>query len=95
VLWYGVADPHGAMATLATDLHDALGVELKAPYRPHLTLARARRAPVPATAWLAETAMPAGELLVDRVELLRSHLGAGPARYERLASASLAVPAHV
>jgi len=33
--------------------------------------------------------MPAGQLAVERVVLYRSHLGAGPARYEILAAAPL------
>ena len=95
VLWYGVEDPAGELGTLARDIHVELGVEVAAPFRPHLTLARARRQPVNLASWLADASAPEGELVVDRLNLMRSHLGGGPARYEVVGSASLRAAAHV
>ena len=95
VLWYGVEDPAGELAALALDLHSELGVEMAGPYRPHLTLARARRQPVNLAPWLADASAPEGELVLDRLQLMRSHLGDGPARYEVVGSASLGVAVHV
>lgn len=94
VLWYGIADPDGAMAALSADLHSALGLMLAQPYRSHLTLARARRQPLDVRSWLVGAAAPAGELAVGRLQLKRSHLGGGPTRYETLASVSLGAPMH-
>jgi 2'-5' RNA ligase len=88
VAWYGVADPWGALAALARDVRRATAVEGSA-FRGHITLARARRDPVDLRAWLREADAPGGGLVVDRVELMRSHLGSGPARYEVLESFSL------
>ena len=95
VLWYGVDDPAGELGALARDLHSELGVEASGPYRPHLTLARARRQPVNLAPFLADAFAPDGELVVDRLNLMRSHLGGGPARYQVVGSASLGAAAHV
>ena len=95
VLWYGVEDPAGELAALARDLHSELGVEMAGPYRPHLTLARVRRQPMNLASWLSDASAPDGELVVDRLLLMRSHLGSGPARYDIVGSASLGVAAHV
>jgi 2'-5' RNA ligase len=45
--------------------------------------------------WLASASAPEGELVADRIQLMRSHLGRGPARYETLAAMKLGVPAGV
>ncbi len=95
VLWYGVEDPAGELAALARDLHSELGLEVAGPYRPHLTLARARRGPVNLAPFLADASAPEGELVVDRLNLMRSHLGGGPARYEVVGSAQLGAAARV
>ena len=60
-------------------------------FRAHITLARARREPIDLRAWLAEaaTSAPEGELTVDHVQLMRSHLGPRGARYETLESLEL------
>ena len=94
VAWYGVADLDGALAALAADVRRAAGVETSE-FRGHVTLARARRDPVDLRAWLRDAEAPLGELAVDRVELMRSHLGRGPARYEVLESFTLGVAARV
>src|SRR5688500_14986168 len=95
VLWYGIEDPAGELAALARDLHAELGVEVAGPYRPHLTLARVRRQPMNLASWLSDASAPDGELVVDRLLLMRSHLGSGPARYDIVGSAALGVAAHV
>lgn len=90
VLWYGVDDSTGRLAALAIDLAGTLGLPPTA-FRAHLTLARSRdgRRGQVLMATLAGAAgePPRGEITVDRLELYRSHLGRGPARYEVLASA--------
>jgi RNA 2',3'-cyclic 3'-phosphodiesterase len=93
VAWYGVADPDGALASLARDVRRALDVE-GSTFRAHVTIARARREPV-SVRGLVERAAPTGSIAVDHVDLMRSHLGRGPARYERLASVELGVTARV
>ncbi len=93
VAWYGVADPERRLAALARDVRKALDVE-GSEFRAHITLARARREPVSVRA-LVERLSPAGIIEVDRVDLMRSHLGRSPARYERLDSARLGVTARV
>jgi 2'-5' RNA ligase len=86
VAWYGLDAGDTRLSDLAADLARALGTETDAPFRPHLTVARARSVPVDLRAWLADGASsaPSAVLEIDRVELLRSHLGGGPSRYERL-----------
>ena len=88
VVWYAVDDPDGALAAIATDLHDALELAQTEPYRPHVTLARARRRSVDLRGWIeaASAEAPDGTLAVGDLHLKRSHLGGGPARYETLAS---------
>ena len=95
VAWYGIEDAHGRLARLAADVAVALGLDASRPLRPHLTLARARREPVDLRSWLASASAPTGVLAADRIELVRSHLGGGPARYETLAAITLGVPAGV
>jgi len=88
VLWHAVHDPDGELETLATDLNDALGLAPTDRYRPHVTLARARRRSVDLRGWIeaASAAAPEGTLPIQALDLMRSHLGGGPARYETLAS---------
>jgi 2'-5' RNA ligase len=91
VLWYGVFDDAGALASLAFDFAMTLGLEAAEPFRPHVTLARARRRSLDLRGWIeaASEAAPEDRLEVAAVHLMRSHLGTGPARYETLASAGL------
>jgi 2'-5' RNA ligase len=88
VLWYAVHDPDGALAAIATDLDHALKLGQSEPYRPHVTLARARRRSVKLHGWIeaASDAAPSGRLAVRDLRLMRSHLSGGPVRYETLAS---------
>jgi 2'-5' RNA ligase len=95
VAWYGVADPDGRLARLAEAVREAVGAETGSPFRAHLTLARARHEPLDLRDWIASTSVPRGRLTVDTVQLLRSHLGRGPARYEVLETLLLGAPAHV
>jgi 2'-5' RNA ligase len=94
VAWYGVGDPDGALADLAGDVRRAAGVE-DAAFRGHVTLARARRGPVDLRAWVQDADAPAGVLGVNRVQLMRSRLGRGPAQYEVLESFALGAAARV
>lgn len=89
VIWYGVRDD-GRLASLARSVRRALAVEESSAFRAHVTLARIPNA-ASATGWLATHRAPRGMLPVDRVVLMRSHLGRGPARYEELAAMPLPV----
>lgn len=95
VVWYRVDDPDGELAELATVVSSALGLEPVDRFRPHVTLARAKREPVSLRAWLESAAAPTGRVRVSELCLMRSHLGRGPARYETLSIAPLGVPARV
>ena len=95
VAWYGVEDPAGRLRSLADAVRGALSTGEAAPFRAHLTLARARSTPVDLRGWIATADPPRGRLEVGAVHLMRSHLGAGPARYEALASVPLRVAARV
>lgn len=95
VAWYGVVDPSGRLRRLASDVRGALALPDAEPFRGHVTIARARSAPVDLSQWVASARPPEAGLVVDRVDLMRSHLGRGPARYEVLASIPLGVAARV
>jgi 2'-5' RNA ligase len=94
VLWYAVADPDGGLGALADELGQALHLPTTEPHRPHVTLARAHRRSVDLRGWIetASASAPEGTLAVRALHLMRSHLGAGPARYETLASFPLGDP---
>ena len=97
VAWYGVEDADGRVSHLASAVAVALALDGDGPrpFRPHLTLARARREAADLRAWLASASAPEGILITDRIELMRSQPGRGPARYETLAAMSLGVPTGV
>ena len=89
-VWYGVADPGRRLSALAGALATALGQDPGSrPFRPHLTLAHSRGGPLAIGSWLAALEPPRGTITVASVDLMRSHLGRGPARYEALASVPL------
>ena len=92
VAWYAIGDPASHLAALARELGSALGVEVGDPFRPHITLARARREPADLRGSLAEAAdvAPSTTVAATAIELMRSHLGGGPAAYETLATIPLA-----
>lgn len=94
VLWYGV-ERSAALDGLVTDLRGALALETDEPFRGHVTLARSRGEAADLGPFLSESEAPSGAVAVDRLELMRSHLGGGPARYEQLGAAGLGVPANV
>ena len=90
ILWYGLADRSRRLAELAIAVRIAVDCETASPFRAHLTLARARGdrgVTLPTATW--KVPMPAGSLAVEELVLYRSHLGAGPARYEVLATVPL------
>jgi 2'-5' RNA ligase len=90
ILWYGLADRSRRLAELAIAVRIAVDCDTASPFRAHLTLARARGdrgVTVPAATW--KVPMPAGSLAIEQVVLYRSHLGAGHARYETLATVPL------
>lgn len=85
VLWVGLAGDVHALRTLAAAVTTAArgaGVACDdQPFRPHLTLARAGKAPAdlrPAATELAQVVGPVWE--VAAVQLVHSRLGAGPGR---------------
>lgn len=92
VAWCGIGDPGSHLAGLARDLGSELGVEVGDPFRPHVTIARARREPVDLRGWLADAAdvAPSTTVAAGAIELMRSHRGKNPAAYETLASIPLA-----
>lgn len=95
VAWYGVSDPAGRLRSLAGSVRRAMALPEEAPFRGHVTLGRARSAPIDLRPWVASARPPEGNLVVERVELMRSHLGRGPARYEVVATVPLGVGARV
>lgn len=95
VAWYAVADPEDRLARIADRLASALGLDPSGPLRAHVTLARARREPVDLSAWREAAGQPAGILEVASLDLMRSHLGRGPAHYEIIRSTPLGIPTHV
>jgi RNA 2',3'-cyclic 3'-phosphodiesterase len=91
VLWYAIQDPDRRLAELARLVRVTTRTDEAAPFRPHVTLARARDrhgASLPS----APHEPPAGEVPIDTIVLMRSHLGSGPARYEVLAAFPLPMP---
>ena len=89
VAWYGVHDPGGRLRHLADDVGTAVDLEPDRPFNAHVTLGRARGAAIDLRAWMKRADPPEGRLAVERIELMRSHVGRGPAHYETLASAPL------
>jgi 2'-5' RNA ligase len=94
VVWAGLEDPGGTLASLAARLDDLLAdlVEPEArPYTPHLTLARLNPPRdlsefAPELVGLSVASEP---FSIDRVVLYRSHLSPHGATYEPLAVEAL------
>jgi 2'-5' RNA ligase len=86
VLWVGFADDGGELAALAARVRSSLG-ELfppdDRPFRPHVTVARARGRPQRVDATTLAAADPSA-FGVDAITLFRSRLGGEHARYEAL-----------
>lgn len=85
VLWMGVGEGSEELRGLAGDV-EAAAVRAgfaaeERPFRAHLTLSRLRQ-PADATGVLEGIPPFGGAMEVDRFVLFRSHLGAGPPRYE-------------
>lgn len=91
VVWYGIDDGDEQLALIARDLGSDLGLDGGAPFRAHITLARARLGSADARGWLeaASASAPALTLKVRRLNLMRSHRGSGAPRYETLATMQL------
>ena len=95
VLWLGVeGHPPGVLDELVRRVCDELaeqGMEIdSSPLRPHVTLARSRRRRERVRSSLVdEVDVLVRRWRVERIELWRSVLGRGPARYEVVASAEL------
>ena len=99
VLWAGIAGPDlSRLSALQKDLGDVIrkaGLTSEDRFHPHLTLARVARPPTAQERavireWSVQWAATAfGEIPVDRVRLMRSQLGGGPARYTTLATFDL------
>jgi 2'-5' RNA ligase len=97
VLWLGVASGSDELTALAASVDDGLEAHgwsrSGRPYRAHLTVARTDGAPGGRAAAAALEACAAGVRIPFRgneVALMESLTGRGPARYARLASATLA-----
>ena len=96
-LWLGISAGAEAMGQISGAFEGELGtlgwaVEAR-PFRPHLTIARTdgvRAGPAAATALARAAADLDTGFRADEVVLYRSHLGSGPARYERLREVRLA-----
>ena len=86
VLWAGLEDPSGRLATIAATLDEVLAREFKAEKRPftaHLTVARFDPT-VPLAGELEAIAVSSERFRVDRIVLYRSHLQRPAPRYEPL-----------
>jgi 2'-5' RNA ligase len=94
LVWVGLAGGVDRIALLATRVDDAcagLGFEReRRPFAPHLTLARVPEGVMLDRDVLAphlrSLRLDAAPFEVERVSLMRSHLGPGGARYERIAA---------
>ena len=101
VLWYGLTDASGAASALAQAIRGTLAplvprVDEGSPFRPHITLARARtERGTDMSAWLAGRAVPKGAVPLERVILYRSHLGRGLAQYEPLGAVTVGTGAQI
>ena len=89
VLWCGLTDRRSRLAEVTGAVREALGVEADAPLKPHVTVARSGQHASDVRPFLASARARSGSMTVDHVEILRSHLGSGPARYETLARIEL------
>jgi len=84
VLWAGIDDYAGELASIASSLDEALHREFRPerrPFSPHLTVARSEP-PVRLPPSFAETALEPVAFTVDRFVLFRSHLRRPAPRYE-------------
>ena len=85
VLWVGFEDPTGSLAELSASVGrslEGLFQPDERPFRPHVTVARARR---PVAVRLPATDVARLAFPVEQITLFRSFLGGEHARYEALA----------
>jgi 2'-5' RNA ligase len=92
VLWYGIQDADRRLAELADVVRASSGTDEASPFRPHVTLARARDRQG-SLAPRVPQGPPAREMAVSSVLLMRSDLGSGPPHCETLAEIALLTPA--
>jgi 2'-5' RNA ligase len=84
VLWVGVDGDVGALAEACREAARCSGIEVEdAPYRAHLTIARAPRGARPVRQLAALATYTGPTWRVDRLRLVRSRLGS-PLRHETL-----------
>ena len=95
-LWLGIvegAEPLGRIAAAFEEALSSAGWPVESrPFRPHMTVARtdgAREGPGAAVSLARAVGALDAAFRADRVILYRSHLGAGPAKYEPLHTAPL------
>lgn len=95
VLAAAMSDRDGALAALHGRVVEALAAggrqrPERRPLRPHVTVARVRRGERPRRTRAEDPPPPADAFACEWLALYRSHIGAGPARYEALARVALA-----
>jgi RNA 2',3'-cyclic 3'-phosphodiesterase len=95
VLWCGIKDEEHRLEELAAAVGAATGTDETSPFRPHVTLARARNRRGADIPNLATETMPSGPVPVSVIYLAQSHLGHGPAQYETLGEVALSTPVGV
>lgn len=90
ILWAGIGEGADRLGALARDVESSLGplgfARETRPYKPHLTLGRARGRPV---ALGVGTPWPGIKFTVQRMELVESVLGGAAAAYSTLAAYAL------
>ncbi|HEV7859704.1 MAG TPA: RNA 2',3'-cyclic phosphodiesterase [Pyrinomonadaceae bacterium] len=90
VLWLGVTDSSGGLASLQTSLEDASSEEgfprEKRPFHPHLTIARPRQPPGARrlAALHQERGFASPPFRVTELLIIRSELGSGGSRYAEI-----------
>lgn len=92
VAWYGIEDRDGRLRRLAGAVGNAVDREPDREFTAHLTLGRTRAGSIDLRDWARDAKPPDGRLSVDRVDLVRSHLGTGLVQHETLASVWLGSP---
>ncbi|HEY6567426.1 MAG TPA: RNA 2',3'-cyclic phosphodiesterase [Actinomycetota bacterium] len=88
VLWVGLEDGAGHLATMAKGLDRGLAPEFapdRRPFTPHVTVARSDRA-LELPNDLAGSPLPGPTVAVSEIVLFRSRIGRSSARYEALES---------
>lgn len=95
VIWVGLDDPGGRLATLAGALGHALAAigmpQESRPWRPHLTVARLRVPEAVGPALAAAAPIDTAAFRVSEIVLFQSHLRPHGASYEALARFPLAL----